>query len=45
MTYKKDEIIRDLKYKDNFLAMPIFNKHKEESRFDLRSSTTFEMYL
>ncbi|CAF1298700.1 unnamed protein product, partial [Rotaria sordida] len=36
------EIICDLKYKNNFLAIPIFNNHKDESRLDLRSSTTLE---
>ncbi|CAF1295004.1 unnamed protein product [Rotaria sp. Silwood1] len=42
ITCGKDEIICDLKYKNSFLAIPIFNKHKDESRLDLRSSITFE---
>ncbi len=39
---RKDEIICDLKYNNGFLSLPIFNKHKDESRLDLRSSTTLE---
>jgi hypothetical protein len=42
VTCGKDEIICDLKYNNGFLAVPIFNKHKEESRLDLRSSTTLD---
>ncbi|CAF5090904.1 unnamed protein product, partial [Rotaria sp. Silwood1] len=42
ITCGKDEIICDLKYKNSFLAIPIFNKHKDESRLDLHSSITFE---
>lgn len=42
MTCKQDEIICDLKYNNSFLAMPIFNKRKKESRLDLRSSTTLD---
>jgi hypothetical protein len=36
------EIICDLKYNNAFLAIPIFNKHKEESRLDLCSSITLD---
>ncbi|CAF2687781.1 unnamed protein product [Rotaria sp. Silwood2] len=42
ITCETNEVICDLKYKNNFLAMPIFNDQLEESRIDLRSSTTFE---
>ncbi|CAF4383654.1 unnamed protein product [Rotaria sp. Silwood2] len=42
VTCGEDEIICDLKYINGFLAIPIFKKHKEESRFDLRSSTTLD---
>lgn len=42
ITCEKDEIICDLKYNNGFLAIPIFKKHKEQSRLDLRSSTTFD---
>ncbi|CAF3714153.1 unnamed protein product [Rotaria sordida] len=42
ITCEKNEIICDLKYKNNFLAISIFNNHKDESRLDLRSSTTLE---
>jgi hypothetical protein len=42
ITCEKDEIICDLKYNSAFLAIPIFNKHKEQSRLDLRSSTTLD---
>jgi len=36
------EIICDLKYNNAFLAIPIFNNHKEESCLDLRSSITLD---
>lgn len=42
VTCGEDEIICDLKYNDGFLAIPIFNKHREESRLDLRSSKTLD---
>ncbi len=42
VSWRKDEIICDLKCNNGFLALPIFNKHKDESRLDLRSSTTLE---
>lgn len=42
ITCEKNEIICDLKYNNGFLAIPIFNKHTEKSRFDLRSSITFD---
>ncbi|CAF1168013.1 unnamed protein product [Adineta steineri] len=42
ITCEKDEIICDLKYNNGFLAIPIFNKHKEQSRLDLRLSTTLD---
>ncbi|CAF3677484.1 unnamed protein product [Adineta steineri] len=42
VTCERDEIICDLKYNNGFLAIPIFNKHKEQSRFDLRLSTTLD---
>jgi len=42
ITCGKEEIICDLKYNNGFLAIPIFNKHKEESRFELRSVSTFD---
>ncbi|CAF1488858.1 unnamed protein product [Rotaria sp. Silwood1] len=42
ITCETNEVICDLKYKNSFLAMPIFNELQEESRIDLRSSTTFE---
>jgi hypothetical protein len=42
ITCDKGEIICDLKYNNGFLAIPIFNKHKNESRLDLRSSTTLD---
>lgn len=41
-TCKKEEIICDLKYHNDFLAMPIYNKYQEQSRFDLRSVTTLD---
>ncbi|CAF3389059.1 unnamed protein product [Rotaria socialis] len=42
VTCKKEEIVCDLKYNSGFLAIPIFNKHKVESRFELRSAATLE---
>ncbi|CAF3448051.1 unnamed protein product [Rotaria sp. Silwood1] len=42
VTCREDEIICDLKYNNGFLAIPIFNKHREETRLDLRSSTTLD---
>jgi hypothetical protein len=42
VTCGKDEVICDLKYNNGFLAIPIYNKHKEESRLELRSSTTLD---
>ncbi|CAF4975534.1 unnamed protein product [Rotaria sp. Silwood1] len=42
VTCKKEEIICDIKYNSGFLATPIFNKHKEDTRFELRSATTLE---
>ncbi|CAF1109253.1 unnamed protein product [Adineta ricciae] len=42
VTCKKDEIICDLKVNADFLGMPIYSKHKEESRFELRSILTME---
>ncbi|CAF1450134.1 unnamed protein product [Adineta steineri] len=42
ITCGKDEIICDLKYNNGYLAIPIYNKHKDESRFELRSITTFD---
>jgi hypothetical protein len=42
LTCRKEEIICDLKYNNDFLAIPIFNKHKEQSRFELRSITAFD---
>lgn len=41
-TCRKEEIICDLKYNNDFLAMPLFNKHQQQSRFELRSITTLE---
>lgn len=42
VTCTKDEIICDIKYNSGFLATPIFNQHKEESRFELRSAKTLD---
>jgi hypothetical protein len=42
VTCQKEEIICDLKYNNGFLATPIFNKHKEQSRLELRSVTTLD---
>ncbi|CAF2107438.1 unnamed protein product [Rotaria magnacalcarata] len=37
-----DEVICDIKYSNGFLAIPIFNRHTDESRLDLRSSKTLD---
>jgi hypothetical protein len=42
ITCEKNEIICDLKYNNGFLAMPIVHKQTEQSRLDLRSSTTLD---
>jgi hypothetical protein len=42
ITCRKEEIICDLKYNNGFLAIPIYNKPKDESRFELRSVTTLD---
>ena len=36
------EIICDLKYNNDFLAMPIFHKQEEKTRLDLRSASTLD---
>lgn len=41
-TCGKDEIICDLKYSNNHLAIPISHKNRSESRFELRLASTFE---
>lgn len=42
VTCTKEEIICDIKYNSGFIAVPIFNKHRDESRFELRSVKTFD---
>ena len=42
VTCKSEEIICDIKYNNGYLATPIFNKHKDESRFELRSVLTLQ---
>ncbi|UJR29284.1 hypothetical protein I4U23_010498 [Adineta vaga] len=42
ITCGKHEIICDLKYNNGFLGIPIYNKNKEDSRFELRSISTME---
>ncbi|CAF1036614.1 unnamed protein product [Rotaria sordida] len=37
VTCKKNEVMGDIKYNSGFLAIPIFNRHRDESRFELRS--------
>lgn len=42
LSCSKDEIICDLKYNHGFLVMPIFNKHKQQSRLELRCESTLD---
>ena len=42
VTCRKEEIISDLKYNSSFLTIPIFNKHIEQSHFELCSVTTLD---